>query len=51
MKVTCREGAGRVMAMGLFPDAEVVRGHDWIWGDQDGNVGFCFSKISHCSEQ
>jgi len=24
------------MAKGLFSEAEVIRGHDWIWGNQDG---------------
>jgi len=26
-------------AKGIFPNAEVVRGHDWLWGDQDGETG------------
>lgn len=26
----------RIQAKGLFLNAEVSRGHDWIWGDQDG---------------
>lgn len=26
----------RIQAKGLFPNAVVSRGHDWIWGDQDG---------------
>lgn len=31
-----RKGAKRTMAKGIFPNSEVVRGHDWLWGDQDG---------------
>ena len=26
----------RIEARGIFPGAEVVRGHDWRWGNQDG---------------
>lgn len=29
----------RIRAMGIFPGAEVTRGKDWIWGDQDGGPG------------
>ena len=36
VKLPSRKGASRIMATGMFPDAEVVRGHDWIWGNQDG---------------
>lgn len=32
----CRRGAKAVESMGIFPPAEVVRGHDWSWGQQDG---------------
>ena len=31
-----RKSAKKMMAKGFFPDSEVVRGHDWLWGDQDG---------------
>ena len=31
-----RESSKKVLAKGFFQDAEVVRGHDWLWGDQDG---------------
>ncbi len=31
-----RKGAKRTMAKGIFLEAEVVRGHDWLWADQDG---------------
>jgi len=24
---------------GLFPEATVVRGHDWKWDNQDGQLG------------
>ena len=34
--VPCRKSARVVQAMGLFPLAEVVRGYDWSWGQQDG---------------
>ena len=32
----CRQGARMVECKGIFPAAEVVRGHDWSWGQQDG---------------
>jgi E3 ubiquitin-protein ligase mind-bomb len=35
----CRQGARTVECMGIFPLAEVVRGHDWCWGQQDGGSG------------
>ena len=28
--------AKKLAAKGLFTNAEVIRGHDWLWGDQDG---------------
>lgn len=31
-----RLGAKTIEAKGIFPRAEVTRGHDWLWGDQDG---------------
>lgn len=37
--VGCRRGARVVESMGIFPPAEVVRGHDWSWGQQDGGSG------------
>ena len=36
VKVSPRSGARQVMSIGMFPHAEVARGHDWLWGDQDG---------------
>lgn len=38
-RVAPRKTAKRVTAKGLFPDAEVVRGQDWLWADQDGGLG------------
>ena len=34
--VSCRAGAKRVEARGLFIGAVVVRGPHWRFGDQDG---------------
>ena len=31
-----RKSSKTVIAKGFFADAVVVRGHDWLWGDQDG---------------
>lgn len=31
-----RATSTRLVAKGLFKGAEVVRGYDWLWGDQDG---------------
>lgn len=33
----------RVMSQGMFPGAVVVRGADWRWGDQDGQL-----PLPHC---
>ena len=33
-----RSGAKRVRAKGFFKGATVVRGRDWIWKDQDGEI-------------
>lgn len=46
-----RDLSRKVLARGFFPDAEVVRGHDWLWGDQDGkeinnpNAFLCLSLV------
>lgn len=34
--VAYRRGCRVVESKGIFPQAEVVRGHDWSWGQQDG---------------
>ena len=34
--MSCRAGAKRVEAKGVFVGAEVVRGPHWRFGDQDG---------------
>ena len=36
LMVSCRAGAKRVEAKGVFVGAEVVRGPNWRFGDQDG---------------
>lgn len=36
IKVSPRADAVRLEAKGIFPGAEVVRGHNWKFGDQDG---------------
>ena len=35
-RVNLRARSLRIEARGIFPGAEVVRGHDWRWGNQDG---------------
>lgn len=35
-RVSPRKTSKRITVRGLFPNAKVVRGRDWIWGDQDG---------------
>ena len=35
-RVTLRARARRLEACGIFSGAEVVRGRDWRWKDQDG---------------
>lgn len=39
VRLPARGTSSRVLAKGLFKDAEVARGQDWIWGDQDGGEG------------
>ena len=34
--IPARTGARRVMAKGAYPRAEVTRGTDWDYGDDDG---------------
>ena len=36
--MSCRAGAKRVEAKGVFVGAEVVRGPHWSFGDQDGII-------------
>ena len=36
VKVSCRAGAKREEAKGVFVGAEVMRGPHWRFGDQDG---------------
>ena len=39
--IPARMGARRVMARGAFPRAEVIRGTDWDYGDDDGKLTMC----------
>ncbi|XP_022109239.1 uncharacterized protein LOC110989278 isoform X2 [Acanthaster planci] len=39
VEVPCRISARQCTAFGIFLGAEVVRGPDWKWDDQDGGVG------------
>ena len=36
INVSSRVNTKKQMAKGLFLNAVVVRGHDWMWSDQDG---------------
>jgi hypothetical protein len=36
VKVSKRVDSPRLKAQGIFKGAQVVRGKDWLWGDQDG---------------
>ena len=45
MCVSLRSQSAKVLSKGLFKSAEVVRGHDWLWGDQDGTLVCCFIAI------
>ena len=36
VRLPMRGTSTRLVAKGLFKGAEVVRGYDWLWGDQDG---------------
>ena len=38
-KVGKRRGTSRLQAKGIFPGANVVRGPDWKWENQDGGEG------------
>jgi E3 ubiquitin-protein ligase mind-bomb len=39
VKVSKRVDSPRLKAQGIFKGAQVVRGKDWLWGDQDGGNG------------
>ena len=43
--VSCRAGAKKVEAKGFFVGAEVVRGRNWKFGDQDGMTQIHFSSL------
>ena len=36
-----RHYSKKLSAQGTFCDAEVIRGADWQWDNQDGNESFC----------
>ena len=41
-----RKVSKKISARGLFPEAKVVRGQDWIWGNQDGERATLNSQSS-----
>ena len=40
MKVSKRLNCPKTQSWGIFTTAKCVRGPDWDWGNQDGNVFF-----------
>ena len=44
-EVPPREQSTKMEIMGLFAGARVVRGMDWSWADQDGNVTIAADHI------
>jgi len=38
LRMGARSESKRLTARGIFPGAQVVRGVDWRWGEQDGTV-------------
>ena len=38
MTLPARNLSKKIPARGLFPNAKVIRGQDWVWGDQDGEL-------------
>ena len=46
-----RKTSKRITVRGLFPNAKVVRGRDWIWGDRmvSSYVQYYETDLSSCS--
>ena len=44
-KIPGRHGARRLAVKGIFPGAEVIRGRDWKWEDQDGEYIHVVSRV------
>ena len=52
LRMAARLESKRLVARGIFPGAQVVRGVDWRWGDQDGTICshvFTATHMSCCS--
>ena len=52
LRMGARLESKRLVARGIFPGAQVVRGVDWRWGDQDGTMCshvFTATHMSCCS--
>jgi hypothetical protein len=47
-KMERRSKSMKMRVLGIFPDATVVRGMDWEWKDQDGNIFFFWLKVVDC---
>ena len=43
-----RNGLKKVEAKGLFVKARVVRGRDWKWRDQDGELNLMYKSCDLC---
>ena len=52
-RIPSRARSLRIEARGIFPGAEVVRGHNWRWGNQDGKRLWLESLSGHptCNER
>ena len=46
-RIPSRARSLRIEARGIFPGAEVVRGHNWRWGNQDGKWLWLESLSGH----
>ena len=47
VQLECRRRAKKITARGIFPGARVVRGVDWQWEDQDGEIQRCLGLGTH----
>ena len=47
VQLECRRRAKKITARGIFPGARVVRGVDWQWEDQDGEIHFKSGSGDH----
>ena len=47
MILPARKLSRKIPAGGFVPDATIIRGQNWVWGDQDGKLTYNVCSVEY----